>query len=182
MKNLNLLKDKFNLKRIYLEKLSISHLDNIHEYSSNKKFFKYFEYQSFKKKSETKKYIISKLKEVKNKKALWWSIKLKVNKKIIGTICINNINLSRKSCEIGYGINPDYWGKGYFIETLKGLLKIILKKNKFLRCQAITSKKNLSSINGLKKCGFKIEGIMKKFYFSDKKNKNSDAIILAKTI
>ena len=62
------------------------------------------------------------------------------------------------------------------------MLKIILKKNKFLRCQAITSKKNLSSINGLKKCGFKIEGIMKKFYFSDKKNKNSDAIILAKTI
>ena len=144
MKNLIFFKDKYKLKRINLEKLSISHLNDVHEYSTNKKFFKHFEYQSFKKKNETKKYIVSKLKDVKNKKALWYSIKLKVNEKIIGTICILNINLSRKTCELGYGINPNYWCKGYFAETLKGLLKIILKKNKFLRCQVITSKKKLA--------------------------------------
>lgn len=180
MKNLNFFKDKYKLKRLYLEKLSINHLDDIHEYSTNNLFFKYFEYQSFKKKHETKKYIVSKLRDVKNKKSLWWSIKLKVNQKIIGTICIHDINLSRNTCTIGYGINPDYWGKGYFAETLKGILKVILKKNRFLRCQAVTSKKNLPSINGLKRCGFKIEGVMKKYYAS--KKKNFDAVILAITI
>lgn len=38
MKNLNFFKDKYKLKRLYLEKLSINHLDDIHEYSTNNLF------------------------------------------------------------------------------------------------------------------------------------------------
>ena len=132
MKNFNFLKNEFSFKRVNLIKLSLKHLKDIHEYSKNKRFFKYFEYQRFKKKEQTKKYIINKLKEVRKNNAFWWSIKLKNKNKVIGTICVHNINLSRKTCEIGYGINPDYWGKGYFSEILKGLSKIILKKNRFL--------------------------------------------------
>ena len=158
------------------------HLKDIHEYSKNKRFFKYFEYQHFKKEEQTKKYIISKLKEVRKNNAFWWSIKLKKTNKIIGTICVHNISLSRRTCEVGYGINPDYWGNGFFTETLKGLSKIILKKNRFLRCQAITSKNNPSSVYGLIKCGFNKEGVMKKFYRSNKLNKSFDAVIHAKTL
>ena len=182
MINLKFLKNIYSLKRINLEKLSLKHLKDIHEYSKDERFFKYFEYQKFKKKDQTKKYIISKLKEVKKGNTFWWSIKLKNTDKTIGTICIYNINISRKTCEIGYGINPNYWNKGYFTEVLKYLLKIILRKNRFLRCQSVTSKNNYSSIQGLIKCGFKKEGIMKKFYRNKKQNKNFDAMILAKTI
>ena len=182
MKNLKFLKSIYSFRRINLEKLSLKHLNDIHEYSMDERFFKYFEHQKFKKKDQTKKYIIKKLKEVKKMNTFWWSIKLKTRRKIIGTICVHNINISRKTCEIGYGINPNYWGRGYFPETLKGLLKIILKKNKFLRCQAITPKKNNSSISSLIKCGFKKEGVMKKFYRNKKQKKSFDAVILAKTI
>lgn len=181
MKNLNFFKDAYSLGRINLEKLSLNHLNDIHEYSVDEKFFKYFENQKFEKKEQTKKYIISKIREVKKINTFWWSIKLKTTGKIIGTICVHNINIIRKTCEIGYGINPNYWGRGYFPETLKGLLKIILKKNRFLRCQAITPKNNTSSVRGLIKCGFKREGIMKKFYRNNKQKINFDAIILAKT-
>ena len=172
----------YSLKRINLEKLSLKHLDDIHEYSINEKFFKHFERQKINKKEQTKKYISSKIREVKNFKALWWSVALKNTNKIIGTICVNNINYARKSFEIGYGINPDYWGKGYFTEAIKGLLKNVLKKNKFLRCQAITSINNNSSIRTLIKCGFKKEGQLKKFLRNNKQKKNFDAVILAKTI
>ena len=182
MKNLKFFKNIYSLKRVNLEKLSLIHLKDIHEYSKNKRFFKYFEYQQFKKESQTKKYIISKLKEVRKNNAFWWSIKLRKTNKIIGTISVHNINLSRRTCEVGYGINPDYWGNGFFTEILKGLSKIILKKNRFLRCQAITSKKNPSSVYGLIKCGFNKEGVMKKFYRSNKLNKNFDAVIHAKTL
>ena len=129
------------------------------------------------KKTKQKKYIVSKLKEVRKNKAFWWSIKLKNENKIIGTICVININLSRKTCEIGYGINPDYWGNKYFSEVLKGLLKIILKKNRFLRCQATTAENNLCSKRVLVKCGFKKEGIMKKYYRNYEKNKSFNAVI-----
>ena len=182
MKNLKFFKNVHSFKRVKLVKLSLKHLYDIHEYSKNKRFFKFFEYQHFEKESQTKQYIVSKLKEVRKKKSFWWSIKLKNENKIIGTICVHNISLLRKTCEIGYGINPDYWGNGYFSEVLKGFSKIILKKNRFLRCQAITSKNNSSSESGLIKCGFKREGVMKKFYRSNKLNKSFDAVIHAKTL
>jgi ribosomal-protein-alanine N-acetyltransferase len=182
MKDFNSINKNYNLKRITLEKLSNKHLDDIHEYSINKDFFKFFEMEVYKKKIQTKRYIKTKLNDVKKKRALWWSIKLKNNRKVIGTICVHNINFLRKSCELGYGINPNYWGKRYFIEALQGVLKVINKKERFTRCQAITSKNNFSSIYGLIKCGFKTEGVLKKFYRHKKKMKNFDAIILAKTI
>ena len=50
MKNLNFFKNVYSFKRLKLEKLSLKHLKDIHEYSKNKRFFKYFEYQHFKKK------------------------------------------------------------------------------------------------------------------------------------
>ncbi len=182
MKKLKFLKSRYNINRIYLTKLSLKHIKDIHEYSCDKRFFKYFEYQKFEKENQTKKYIIEKLKDAKKGNTFWWSIALKESNKVIGTICIHKINFLRKTCEIGYGINPNYWNKGYFTETLKFLLKIFLKKNRFLRCQSITSKNNHSSIKGLLRCGFKREGIMKKYYRNKKQNKNFDAVILAKTI
>ena len=180
MKSINFFNKNYSLKRINLEKLSLKHLNDIHDYSKDERFFRFFEFQKFKKKDQTKQYITTKLKEIKKTDAFWWSIKLK--SKVIGTICVHNINITRRTCEIGYGINPNYWGKGYFTETIRGLVKIILKKERFLRCQAITSKNNGASIHGLIKCGFKKEGIMRKFYRNNKKKKNYDAIILAKTI
>tara|TARA_B100000674_G_C37908072_1_gene947157 strand:- start:459 stop:1007 length:549 start_codon:yes stop_codon:yes gene_type:complete len=182
MKDFNLIYKNYNLKRIYLKKLSIKHLNDIHDYSINQDFFTFFEMDANIKKSQTKKYIRAKIKDVEKKRSLWWSIELKSNRKVIGTICAHNINFSRKSCELGYGINPKYWGRRYFIEALKGILRVINTKERFIRCQAITSKNNFSSIYGLIKCGFKREGVLKKFYRDKKKLKNFDAIILAKII
>ena len=179
MKNIKF-KNNYNFERIKLEKLSIRDLDDIHEYSKDEKFFKYLEYKKYKKKDETKKYIKDKIKQTKKGDNFWWAIKLKNVERTIGTICIYNINFCRKSCEIGYGINPKYWHKGYFSETLKYLLNIIMQKNRFLRCQAITASNNISSIKGLIKCGFKKEGILKNYYRYRDKNKSFDATILSK--
>ena len=40
MKNLNFFKNLFSFKRLKLEKLSLKHLKDIHEYKKNKRFFK----------------------------------------------------------------------------------------------------------------------------------------------
>ena len=44
-------------KKIVLVPISMKYLDDIHEYSSNPIFFKYFEYNLFKTKNETRKYL-----------------------------------------------------------------------------------------------------------------------------
>lgn len=168
------------LKRVKLTKLSIKHLNDIHEYSQNNIFFKYLEYNSFKNKAKTRNYLNKRIKENNFKNTFWWSIMH--NGKIIGTVRLHNVNTFRKTCEIGYGINPDFWGKGFFKEIINGLMKICIKKNRFHRCQAITAKNNIASIMGLIKCGFKKEGVLVNYYFDKDNKKNFDAVLLSKTI
>ena len=50
MKNLKTFKKFYSFKKINLEKLSLRHLNDIHEYSTDERFFKYFEYRKFVKK------------------------------------------------------------------------------------------------------------------------------------
>ena len=179
MKSLNFLKKNIFLKRIKLEKLSLKYLGDIHDYSQDERFFKFLEYKKFTTKSKTRSYIKKKMKESDGINAFWWVITL--NGKSIGTICIHSINMTRKSCDLGYGINPKFWGKGYFKESVKGLIKIIIRKDRFRRCQVVTAKYNQPSAWGLIKCGFKKEGILIKYYGGVHK-KNFDALLLAKTI
>jgi len=61
-------------------------------------------------------------------------------------------------------------------------MKLCIKKNRFHRCQAITAAKNFSSANGLIKCGYKKEGILKNYYYDKSNKKNFDALILAITV
>lgn len=174
------LKKNILLNRVTLSKLTIRHLNDIHEYSQNKRFFKHLEYKVFQTKAETRNYLKKKMTQNDFMHTFWWSIVF--NNKIIGTVCLDNMNMFRKSCEIAYGINPDFWGEGFFQETINGLMKICIRKDRFRRCQAITSKNNKASIVGLIKCGFKKEGTLINYYCDRNNKKYFDAAILSKTI
>ena len=180
LKNINFIKKNFSFKKTQLKKLSINHLDDIHEYSTNKIFFRYLEYEPFKKKSQTKKYIETKIKEADHEKSIWWAIFFQ--KKCIGTFCIHNINLHRRSCELGFGINPKFWGNGYLKDVIKGILHIILRKNRFCRCEVKTFQNNLATKFSLIKIGFKQEAIMKNFYYDNKIKKHQNGLLFTKII
>lgn len=176
--DIKFLKKNFTFERINLIKLSLKFTNDIYEYSKDKSFFRHLEYSEFKSKLRTKSYLKEKILDTKQNKSFWWAIVM--SNKCIGTICVKNINLKRKSCELGYGLNPKYWNKGYFKKTLKGLISKIISKKRFIRCQVITAKSNKPSLYALKKCGFNVEGTLKKYYYSDAKKKHFDAILLSK--
>ncbi len=173
------LKQKYNFKKIFLEKLSSRHLSDINEYSLNPKFYKHLEFNVFKNKSETLKYFKKKIKKNDFKKEFWWAIRHIKDNKIIGTFVIHNLNLIRMNCEISYGISPKYQNRGFFKLIVKNFVKL-LRNKKIVRIQAVTAQKNIASIIGLKKCGFKIEGILNKYYFSQKRKKYYNGVILSK--
>ena len=172
-----LLKTRIKFNRIKFEKLNLKHLSDIHEYSTNPIFLKHLEYDNFVGISETQKYLKNKIALNDFKYDFWWAVNYE--KKTIGTFRIYNVNYYSKSFEIGYGLNPNYWGKGFFKEMIKGIIKSYIHKNRFTRCHAVTSKFNKASIAGLIDCGFVKEGILKKYYKDRKTNKNFDAIILS---
>lgn len=141
------------------------------KYSLNKKFYRYLEYVPFKKK-EIESYFI---KKIKSKKVILFTIFFK--KKVIGTFSVNNYNISTKTCLIGYGINPKYWGRGIFNKLIKIIIKkIFIKKGQ--KINVITRSDNYSSIAGLIKNNFKILKLLKNFYYDNKTKKRYDAFKL----
>ncbi|KAL3493961.1 GNAT domain-containing protein [Aspergillus germanicus] len=89
--------------------------------------------------------------------------------RVIGYVGINEVY---PSPEIGYSTHPDYWGKGYATEALKGLLELWWS----LPCHsqggdvteetdsvfAICEKTNLGSVRVLRKFGF---GVLREMTF-----------------
>ena len=173
-----ILNKNLSFDRIVLTEINMDGLEDMHEYSSKIEFYKYLEYDKFKTIEETKNYLKKIIKSNKRNNTHYWFIRLKDSFKVIGTFCLVNIDESRKSVEIGYGLSPDYWGNGYFNETLFGILKYLFFELKFNRVWAKSQSNNSPSIKGLKNAGFQDEGRMREYYVSSE-NKKYDAILLS---
>ena len=165
-------------KRVRLDELSLSGLADMYEYSKNPLLYKYFEFEPQKSVEETKAYLIELLKRSEADNAHYWFIHLIESGKIIGTFGVHDIDQRKKSAEVSYGISPDYWGMGYFTETLKIVLDYLFFKCDFYRINATTRSDNIPSIKGLENAGFQKEGILRGYYLSYN-GKRHDAAILA---
>ncbi len=58
------------------------------------------------------------------------------------------------SAEIGYGIDPAYWGNGYATEAVAAAVNWALAQNGVTRIEAETDPDNAGSQRVLEKCGF----------------------------
>ena len=107
--------------RIYFEKLSLSDLNDMHEYSSKDKFYKYLQGKKSNTILDTEKYLKNLLNEMGSepmrRMRMAWSLKRVDNSKMIGTATLLNISHKNQSVEWSYGIDPDLWGKGYVFEV-----------------------------------------------------------------
>jgi len=69
---------------------------------------------------------------------------------------------------LGYGLNIDYWGKGYMIESVSAVIDFVYKYTNTNRIQATVTLGNTPSIKLLEKLNFKREGIMReRVYWKD---------------
>ena len=71
----------------------------------------------------------------------------------IGDLCFKG--LDEKGCaEIGYGLAPEYWGKGYATEAVRALIRWAASQNGVRCIEAETDPDNIASQRVLEKCGF----------------------------
>ncbi len=165
------LKKKYTLDDLTLNLTDKSHIKNLIDYSCNRRFYKYLEYTPFKKK-EAEIYF---KKKINSRKVILFTIFYKKN--IIGTFSINNYNKKKRECLIGYGINPDYWGRGIFNRLIKLVVKKIFTQ-KGHKINVITRSDNFSSLIGLIKNNFIILKKLSNFYYDKKTKKKYDAFKL----
>ena len=81
-----------------------------------------------------------------------FAIRLKETGRLIGIILYSDEK--EDSCEIGYGLGSDYWGKGYATEAVKAFLPAMAKKLNIKEVYGICLAENTASVRVLEKCGF----------------------------
>lgn len=153
---------------IYFERLSMDGLEEMHQYSTNPRLYEFFEFEPFVKLEETQKYIQKLLERIgKNeyeRTSMYWFVRRKSDKKLIGTIGLLNIDYNRQSTEWGFGIDPIFWSSGYIFEILNLVIDYVFEELKLNRLFSITSVNNLRTIEVLKTIGFKFEGELRDYY------------------
>ncbi len=88
----------------------------------------------------------------------------------IGDIGVHQIDLAagigRLAIIIG---NPAYHGRGYAQSAVKEMLKLMFEEYNFRKIWLMVKDNNQKGLHLYKKCGFKIEGLLKEGYYSNGK-------------
>ena len=88
-------------------------------------------------------------------KSLYWAITEKHSDKLIGTICIWNIDTANDMAETGYELMPASQGKGIMKEALAKVIEYGFREMKLKRMEAYVHPKNERSTVLLEKFNFK---------------------------
>ena len=90
---------------------------------------------------------------------------MKADHELMGTCGYYDWNKTVRRAEIGYDLNPTYWGRGIMTEALHAVLKHGFEEMDLNRIQAIIDSKNTRSMKLVKRLGFKKEGVLRQRSF-----------------
>lgn len=111
-------------------------------------------------KADSKEKALNFIKEINEKfeknLILYWSISLKNDQKMIGSICLWNFSEDKKTAEMGYDLNPEFQNKGIMNESMLKVLDYGFHQLTLKKIEAFTHKQNKNSISLLIKNNFEL--------------------------
>lgn len=116
-----------NTSRLILRKITIEDVKDIYEYASKEETSKFLTWKPHKSIKETEEYVKNAASRY-NESTFRWGIVDKSENKLIGVIDFVKIDETNNECEIGYVLNPKYWGKGIMKEALPKVLNYLFKE------------------------------------------------------
>lgn len=88
-----------------------------------------------------------------------WALVLRDSGKMIGTCGFTRFDYGNEAAEVGYVINPDFWGKGYAPEALRRVIRFGFDYLDLHRIEAKYMEDNAASRRVMEKCGMTFEGV-----------------------
>lgn len=145
-------------ERLFFRAIKRSDMKDIFEYSSNPKTSQYLLWEPHHSLDFTKRFIEIILNKYKIGEYNDWAVVLKSNNKMIGTCGFTRIDEENNIAEIGYVLNPDYWGMGLATEAASKVQEFAFEVLKVNRVEAKFLFGNDASLNVMRKIGMKFEG------------------------
>jgi ribosomal-protein-alanine N-acetyltransferase len=89
-----------------------------------------------------------------------WGMALKSNGKVIGEMCVINIENNRMA-KVAYRLAGQYWGQGLTTEALRAAVQFCFEQTELQRLWSEVDARNIASRKVLEKCGFTREGLIR---------------------
>lgn len=161
--------------RIKLRAQTIDDAQMIYDYFlRNKKQIEEFGDEIFNSIDDTKKFLTNVAASVKQKYYLIYAGDV-----FVGILNIWNYARYDRGCELGYSLDSDHVGHGYMQSAIE-LATNELFKNGIVRIEVKTATENVRSVNLIKKCGFELEGGLRKKWLVAESHKYNDVAVFAK--
>ncbi len=88
-----------------------------------------------------------------------FALQLKDTGKVIGAVGLHKRSRAALCYEVGYVLNPAYWGHGYMSEAVKRVIEYAFTETETELLTVKHRKSNLRSRRVVEKCGFRYEGV-----------------------
>lgn len=150
--------DCLYFKELKSERLTIRELEykdevDIFELLSNPNVTKYLGFETYNEKEQAHLLIEKARYQYLNKEIFYLGIENNSNSKIIGYIGLSRFDLTLTTCQVVYGLNEDYWGKGLMVEALKLFIDYLVNVQKKKKVIATHIDVNINSGKVMQKAG-----------------------------
>lgn len=147
--------------RLTIRKMELDDVNDMYSYTSLGEVCKFLLWTPHYNVESTRGYIEMVRRSYRRGEVADWAISLDSEHRMIGTIGFSNVDTENNSVEIGYVLNPSYWGKGYAREALTRVVEVAFTNLLVHRAQLRIMDGNVRSENVALACGFKKEGSLR---------------------
>ena len=161
-----------------LDLIREQHLEDLASYCTHEGFYEHMEYAPLATTADGVSYFRKKIADTDNRNCVAIAIEAMDIGRCVGNVVVHNLNTSRHSAELGFGVNPEFWGKGVLSQALPLVRDLLAAKAGVKRMTVITASSNRGAIKASQKAGFEVEGCLKAYYYSPARG-HFDATVLA---
>ena len=152
-------------ERLILRSFLARDAEDMYEYASRPDVVRYLKWEAHSSLYETKYRLGLIAREYKKGRFYDWAVVLRGERgdegKMIDSCGFTSFDISNRSAEIGYVINPAYAGRGYATEAVCRVLRFAFCELGLHRVEARYATGNAASRRVMEKCGMRFEGVLR---------------------
>ena len=144
--------------RLTLRRLRVDDAGDMFEYACREDVTRYLSWSVHPDRDYTRDYLAFVQRQYEEGEFYDWAVIDKAEMKMIGTCGFTSFDDENNAGEIGYVLNPDYWGQGLMPEAAREVVRFGFQKLNLHRIYARCMEENAQSRRVMEKCGLFYEG------------------------
>ncbi len=145
--------------RLTLRKMKPSDYLDMYEYASDERVTRYLLWKPHDKPATTRDYLRYIQTRYHTGDFYDWAVIDNESKRMIGTCGFTRLDFDNNLAEIGYVLNPTFWGKGIAVEAAMAVIEFAFMTLNVRRVEAKYIIGNGASRRVMEKCGMTFEGV-----------------------